>query len=107
MLLDHRPPIVITGRGEKKVRYRVAGRKEQITIVGCINAIAQSIPMVIFEEKYLNHQRTVGKVSGTYYGMSGKGWTDQELCNSSFIVSPLITSPSHQLKQQASLPLVL
>ena len=35
--------------------------------------------MIIFEGKYLNHQWTSGKVPGTYYGMSDKGWTDQEL----------------------------
>ena len=35
--------------------------------------------MVIFEGKYLNHEWTVGEISGTLYGMSGKGWTDQEL----------------------------
>ena len=80
MPLDHRPPSVIAKRGQKKVRSRVSGRKEQITVIGCGNAVGQSIPpMVIFEGKYLNHQWTVGEVSGTYYGMSGKGWTDQEL----------------------------
>ena len=80
MPLDQRPPNVIARCGEKKVRYRVAGKKEQITIVGCVNAIGQSIPLlVIFEGKYLNHQWTVGEVPGTYHGMSGKGWTDQEL----------------------------
>ena len=57
MPLDHCPPNVITRCREKKVRYRVAGKKKQITIVGCINAIGQFIsPMVIFEGKYLNHQ---------------------------------------------------
>ena len=35
--------------------------------------------MLIFEGKYLNHQWTLGEVPGTYYGMSDKGWTDQEL----------------------------
>ncbi len=36
-------------------------------------------PTVIFEGKYLNFQWTLGEVPGTFYGMSGKGWTDQEL----------------------------
>ena len=63
--LDHHPPNVITKRGQKKVRYRVAGKKEQITVIGCVNAIGQSIPlMVMFEDKYLNHQWTVGEVPG-------------------------------------------
>ena len=80
MPLDHRPPNVVAKRGQKKVRYRVAGKKEQITILGCANAAGQALPpMVIFEGKHLNYQWTLGEVPGTYYGMSGKGWTDQEL----------------------------
>lgn len=78
--LDPRPPNVITRKGQKKVRYRVSGKKEQITVLGCVNTIGQSIPtMLIFEGEYLNYPWTVGEVQGTYYGMSGKGWTDQEL----------------------------
>ena len=71
--LDPCPPN--DAEGQKKVHYQVSG-KDQITVL-C--AIGQSIPpMVIFETKYLNHQWT-DEVPGTYYGMSGKGWTDQEL----------------------------
>ncbi len=78
--LDPRPPNVIAKRGQKKVRYRVSGKKDQITVLGCANAVGQAIPpMVIFEGKYLNYQWTIGEFPGTYYGMSGKGWTDQEL----------------------------
>ncbi len=81
--LDPRPPNIITKSGQKKVRYRVSGKKEQITVIGCVNAIGNSIPpMVIFEGKYLNHLWTQNEVPGTYYGMSGKGWTDQELFRS-------------------------
>ena len=64
--------------GQKKVRYRVSGKKEQITILDCASAIGQALP-VIFDGKYLNYQWTTDEVPGTYYGMSGKGWTDQEL----------------------------
>lgn len=78
--LDPRPPNIVTRRGQKKVRYRVSGKKEQITVIGCVNAIGNSIPpMIIFEGKYLNHLWTRHEVPGTYYGMPGKGWTDQEL----------------------------
>ena len=71
MPLDPRPPNIIAKRGQKKVRYRVSGKKEQITVICCANAIGQSIPpMVIFEGKYLNHLWTVDEVLGTYYGMS-------------------------------------
>ena len=80
MPLDPRPPNVVAKCGQKKVRLRVSGKKEQITVLGCANAIGQVIPpMVIFEGKYLNYQWTRNKIPGTYYGMSGKGWTDQEL----------------------------
>jgi hypothetical protein len=78
--LDPRPPNILTKRGQKKVRYRVSGKKEQITVIGCVNAIGNSVPpMIIFEGKYLNHLWTRHEVPGSYYGMSGKGWTDQEL----------------------------
>lgn len=80
MPLDHCPPNVVARRGQKKIRYRVAGKKEQITILGCANAAGLALPpMVIFEGKHLNYQWTLEEVPGTYYGMSGKGWTDQEL----------------------------
>ena len=35
--------------------------------------------MVIFQGKYLYYEWTIGEVPGTIYGMSEKGWTDQEL----------------------------
>ena len=67
-------------KGQKKVHYCVSGKKDQITVLGCLNAIGQSIPpMVTFEGKHLNHRWTIGELPGTYYGMSDKGWTDQEL----------------------------
>jgi len=78
--LDPRPPNIVAKRGQKKVRYRQSGKKEQISVIGCGNAAGQAIPpMVIFEGKYLNYLWTVGEVPGTIYGMSEKGWTDQEL----------------------------
>ena len=80
MPLSPRTPNVIAKRGDKKVRYRVSGKKEQITVIGCANALGQAtLPMVIFDGKYLNYQWTIGELPGTYYGMSGKGWTDREL----------------------------
>ncbi len=52
----------------------VSGKKEQITAIGLAMP-----PMVIFDGKHLTYQWTIGKVPGTYYGISNKGWTDQEL----------------------------
>ena len=52
MPLDPRSPNVVAKRGKKKVRHRVSGKKEQIMVLGCANAIGQVIPpMVIFEGK--------------------------------------------------------
>ena len=55
MPLDPRLPNAVARKGQKKVYYRVSG-KDQITVLGCVNAVGQSIPpMVIFEGQYLNH----------------------------------------------------
>jgi len=73
--LDSRPPKVVTKYGEKKVRYRQSGNKEQMFVIGYRNAVGQAIlPMVIFEGKYL---WTVGEVPSTIYGMTDKRWTIQ------------------------------
>ena len=56
--------LVIAKRGQKKVRYRLSGKKDQNTIVAYVNAIGQALPPM---------------VPGTFYGMSDKGWTNQEL----------------------------
>ena len=40
--LDSRPPNVIAKRVQKKARYRTAGNKVQITVIGCANAAGQS-----------------------------------------------------------------
>ena len=61
VLLDHKAPNVIVKRGQRKVRYRVSGNKKQITVVACINAASQTIPLfVIFDAKCLNHDWTDG-----------------------------------------------
>ena len=78
--LDPRAPDIIARRGQKKVRYRISGKKEQITMLACGNAIGQAMPpMVMFDGKNHNYQWMVGEVPGMFYGMSNKGWTDQEL----------------------------
>ena len=78
--LDHRPPKVVTRKGQKKVRSRTTGNKSQITVIGCVNAAGSHIPpFVIFDAKNLNHDWTDGEVPGTTYGTSQKGWVDTEL----------------------------
>ena len=80
MPLDPRAPNVVPKAGQKKIRCHQSRKKEQVTIIGCGNAIGQSIPpMVIFEGKYLNHELMISEIPGTLYGMSGKGWTDHQL----------------------------
>ena len=63
-----RLPKIITakGRGTKKMRYRSPGRKGQITIVACANAIGQAIPsMIIYDAARLNPAWTRDEVPGT------------------------------------------
>lgn len=79
MPLSPHTPNIVTQNGQKST-IQDFRKKEQITIIACANAAGQAIPpMIIFEGKYLNHEWTIGKVPGTTYGMSEKGWTDQEL----------------------------
>ena len=80
MPLDHRPPKIVTKKGQKKVRYRTSGNKSQITVIGCVSASGHAIPpFVIFDSKSLNKEWTKGEVNGITYGMSNKGWVDSEL----------------------------
>ena len=78
--LDPKSPNVVSKKGVKKVRYRSAGKKGQITIVACGNAIGQVIPpMVIYDAKNLNRHWTADEIPGTKYGLSEKGWITSEL----------------------------
>ena len=63
--LEPRPPKVVTRKGQKKVRYRTSGQNAQIT--------------VLFAAKQLNSLWTRNEVPSTQYGVSDKGWVDQEL----------------------------
>ena len=101
MPLEHKLPKTIAVRGSKKVRQVTSGNKTQITVLGCVNAVGQSIPpMVIFAGKRFNHELSKGEIPGTLYGMSESGWMDQELFSSWF--------SNHFLKHAvASRPLLL
>ena len=47
---------IVAAIGTTKVQYRQAGKKGQVAVVGCVNAIGQTItPMIIFDAKYINH----------------------------------------------------
>ena len=80
MPLDPRPPKVVAPKGQKKVRYRCSGQKSQITIIGCGNAIGQTVPpYIIFAAKQLNHLWMKDEVPGSRYAVSDNGWIDQDL----------------------------
>ena len=80
MPLEPRPPTVITQRGQKKVRYCTSGTKAQLTVIGCGSASGHVIPpFIIFAAKQLNPLWMRDEVGGSRYGVSDKGWVDQEL----------------------------
>jgi len=52
--LDGHAPRVIAKRGQKKVRYRTSGNKNQLTVIACVSTSGQCIPpFVIFDAKKL------------------------------------------------------
>ena len=78
--LEPRPPKVVAKWGQKKVRCCTSEQKCQITVIGCGSATGQVLPpFIIFAAKQLNHSWTLNEVSGSRYGVSDKGWVDQEL----------------------------
>ena len=53
--LDGHALRIVAKRGQKKVRYRTSGNKNQITVIACVSASGQCIPpFVIFDAKRLN-----------------------------------------------------
>ena len=77
---DFKTPNVVAEIGSKKIWYRQAGKKGQVTIVACANATGQALPpMVIFDAKNLNYAWTKNEVPGTRYGLSDNGWINTDL----------------------------
>ena len=80
MPLDPPTPRIVAKRGQKKVRSRTSGKKGQVTVIACGNAVGQHIlPLVIFDAAKLNALWTKGEVPGTRYGVSSRGWVEQQL----------------------------
>ena len=80
MPLDPSPLKVVTCKGHKNPAQVSSGSKAQVTVVGCVSAGGQCLPpMVIWDRKRLPPELAVGEVPGTIYGLSAKGWIDQEL----------------------------
>ena len=80
MPLDPKPLKIVTWKGHKNPSQVSSGLKSQVTVVGCVSAGGQCLPpMVIWDRKNLPPELAVGEVPGTIYGLSSKGWIDQEL----------------------------
>ena len=80
MPLNPPKPKGVCKRGEKNPISISSDRKNQVTVVGCVNAAGYCIPpMVIWNRKTLHPDMTVDELPGTFYGLSPKGWIDQEL----------------------------
>ena len=80
MPLNPQPLKGVFPHGEKKTVSLCSGDKTQITVVARVSAAGYCIPpMVIWDRKQLSIELTEGEVPGTSYGLSGKGWMDQEL----------------------------
>ena len=101
MPLEQQFPRVVARKRKKKVIYCTSGNKSQITIVGCINAIGQTMPpLTIYDAKNLNMEWTKEEVPGTTYALSDNGRIDMELFKQQFY--------SHFLRHAgASRPLLL
>ena len=78
--LDPKPPKTVHLKGVRNAIACTSGGKSQITAVGCVNAAGQALPpMIIWDRKTMAPALAEGEVPGTAYGLSPKGWMDQEL----------------------------
>ena len=80
MPLNPKPLKMVCGTGSKNPVSTGSGNKSQITIVGCVNAAGYCIPpMIIYGRKTINAALVENEIPGTIYGLSSKGWIDQDL----------------------------
>ena len=78
--LDPKPLKIVSWKGHKNPSQVSSGLKSQITVVGCVSAGGQCLPpMVIWNRKTLPPELANQEVPGSVYGLSPKGWIDQEL----------------------------
>ena len=76
---------IVTWKGHQNPFQVSSGLKSQVTVVGCVSASGQCLPpMVICDRKSLPPEHAVGETPGTIYGLSQKGWIDQELFDAWF-----------------------
>jgi len=80
MPLNPKPSKMVCGKGSKNPVSICSGNRSQITIVGCVNAAGYCIPpMVIYGRKSISAALVENEIPGRIYGLSSKGWIDQEL----------------------------
>lgn len=78
--LSPKPPKLLCKTGSRAFNAVTGGDKSQITVVGCVSAGGYQLPpMVIYDRKTLHADMVKGEIGGTLYGLSQKGWIDQEL----------------------------
>ena len=78
--LDPKSLKAVCGVGTKNPAAVCTGNKTQVTTVGCVSAAGYCIPpMVIYGRKTISREMVKDEIPGTLYGLSPKGWMDQEL----------------------------
>ena len=71
---------VVDKVGSKNPSHVTGNTKEQVTVLGCVNASGSCMsPFIIFARKKLNPDLTKHEVPGTMYGLSNSGWMDLDL----------------------------
>ena len=95
MPLNPGNPKLVFKAGCKSASAIGSGDKTQITVVGCCSAAGFCFPpMVIWDRKTLSPELAIGEVPGTIYGLSTKGWIDQQLFQDWFTHHFLYYAPS-------------
>ena len=78
--LAPKPPKLLCKTGSRAFNSVTGGDKSQITEVGCVSTEGYCLPpMIIYDRKTLHPDMAKGEIGGTLYGLSSKGWIDEEL----------------------------
>ena len=77
-----KPLKMVYCKGSKNPCCIDSGGKSQITVIGCVSATGYCVPpMVVYNRKsyFVSAEMVQGKIPGTAYGFSSKGWMDEDL----------------------------
>ena len=95
MPLNFKVPNIVAKMVSKKVRYQHAGKKGQITIVGCVNASGPAIPpMVVLDAKNLNQATPLTTAGGGVSGVLSQSHTSPAGGGVSGVLSQSRMSPA-------------